>query len=98
MEAGMARSRWILLALMAALLASLAAVPSASAQELSPTYPLGPLVPPEFANPPESVPRGPVGEYPEDWARCVRDNPPGPQQYPRELDTRAVDPSTPNPL
>ncbi len=55
-------------------------------------------MPPEFALPPQSVPPGPVGEYPEDWAECVRENPPPPQQYPRDLDLRAVDPAAPNPL
>src|ERR687896_220483 len=64
----------------------------------APAAPKGPLVPPEFATPPQAVPPGPVGEYPEDWARCVRDNPPPPQQYPRELDVRAADPAAPNPL
>ena len=63
-----------------------------------PSYPLGPLVPPEFAAPPASVPPGPMGEYPEDWAECVQDNPPPPQQYPRDLDLRAADAAAPNPL
>jgi endoglucanase len=80
-----------------ALLAALTTASAASAQT-PPSYPLGPLVPPEFAQEPDPVPRGPVGDYPEDWAQCVRDNPPPPQLYPRELDVRAVDPAAPNPL
>jgi endoglucanase len=83
-----------------AVVGSLVAAPGAAAQEAPPppVYPLGPLVPPEFAQPPETVPPGPIGEYPEDWAECVRDNPPGPQQYPHELDVRAANPAAPNPL
>jgi endoglucanase len=69
--------------------------PAASAQT---AYPLGPLVPPEFAQPPASVPPAPVGEYPPDWERCLADNPPQPQVYPRDLDMRGVDPASPNPL
>jgi endoglucanase len=83
----------ILLAVLAALTTA-----SAAAAQTPVSYPLGRLVPPELLEPPDTVPRGPVGEYPEDWAECVRDNPPGPQLYPRELDVRAVDPATPNPL
>ena len=79
-----------------ALIASLALAPAALAQE--PRYPLGPLVPPEFAAPPASVPPGPLGEYPEDWAECVQDSPPPPQIYPRDLDVRAADAAAPNPL
>ena len=82
-----------------ALIALLAGASPASAQDpLPPAYPEGPLVPSEFAAPPQNAPRGPLGEYPEDWARCVRDNPPPPQQYPRDLDVRGVDPGSPNPL
>jgi endoglucanase len=76
-----------------ALLAFLA--PAASAQS---PYPLGPLVPPEFAQAPASVPPGPFGQYPPDWEECLSDNPPPPQLYPRELDVRAADPAAPNPL
>jgi endoglucanase len=76
------------------LAALLAATTAASAQ----TYPLGPLVPPEFAQPPAEVPRGPIGKYPPDWQDCLRRNPPPPQVYPRELDVHAADPSAPNPL
>lgn len=80
-----------------ALVAALATASAAAAQ--TPTdYPLGDLVPPELVEPPDSVPRGPAGKYPEDWAECVRDHPPGAQLYPRELDMRAVDPAAPNPL
>jgi endoglucanase len=84
-----------LLSLLLALTAVLAGSSVASAQT---TYPLGRLVPPELAESPATVPRGPVGEYPEDWARCVRDNPPPPQVYPRDIDVRAADPAAPNPL
>jgi endoglucanase len=70
-------------------------VPAASAQT---RYPLGPLVPPELAAPPASVPSGPVGEYPPDWEECLEDNPPPPQVYPRDLDVRAASPDAPNPL
>jgi endoglucanase len=77
-----------------ALVASLAAATAASAQ----TYPLGPLVPPEFAQPPGEVPRGPVGQYPPDWQECLEKNPPPPQVYPRDLDVRGADPAAPNPL
>jgi endoglucanase len=80
-----------------ALLAALVPAAAASAQT-PPTYPLGRLVPPELLAPPDTVPRGPAGEYPEDWAKCVQDNPPGPQLYPHELDPRAVDPAASNPL
>jgi endoglucanase len=80
-----------------ALLAMLATADLARAQTPV-SYPLGRLVPPEFAEPPASIPRGPAGDYPEDWAACVRDNPPPPQVYPRELDPRAIDPAAPNPL
>jgi endoglucanase len=76
------------------LVASLAAATAASAQ----TYPLGPLVPPEFAQPPAVVPPGPFGQYPPDWEECLDENPPPPQVYPRELDVRAADPAAPNPL
>jgi endoglucanase len=69
--------------------------PVASAQT---PYPLGPLVPPEFAQPPASVPPGPIGQYPPDWEECLQDNPPPPQMYPRDLDMRGVDPAAPNPL
>jgi endoglucanase len=82
-----------------ALVALLGVVSAASAQDpLPPVPPEGPLVPPEFVEPPQSVPSGPRGQYPEDWAQCVRDNPPPPQLYPRELDLRGSDPASPNPL
>src|SRR5687767_5751520 len=76
------------------LAALLAAAGAASAQ----TYPLGPLVPPEFAQPPAEVPPGPVGQYPPDWEECLEENPPAPQVFPRELDVRAADAAAPNPL
>jgi endoglucanase len=86
----------ILLALVVSLLSATAA--SAQAPPVAPGHPLGPLVPPEFANPPAGLPHGPIGRYPEHWAECVRDRPRTPQQYPRELDVRGVDPASPNPL
>ena len=69
--------------------------PAAAAQT---PYPLGLLVPPELAQPPASVPPGPIGEYPPDWEKCLADNPPPPQVYPGDLDVRGVDPAAPNPL
>jgi endoglucanase len=74
----------------------LALAPSAAAAQTS--YPLGRLVPPEYAQVPDTVPRGPVGDYPEDWVKCGNGHRPEAQVYPRELDQRAVDPATPNPL
>jgi endoglucanase len=80
-----------------ALLALLIAAPSAVAQT-PPSYPLGPLVPPEFAQEPASVPRGPVGDYPEDWVECGNGHRFEAQVYPHALDVRAADPAAPNPL
>ncbi len=74
----------------------LALAPSAAAAQTP--YPLGRLVPPEYAQAPDGVPRGPVGDYPEDWAKCGDGHRPEAQVYPRELDPRAVDPVAPNPL
>ena len=74
----------------------LALAPSAAAAQTP--YPLGRLVPPEYAQAPDTVPRGPVGDYPEDWAKCGDGHRPEAQVYPRELDPRAVDPVAPNPL
>ncbi|HEV3378295.1 MAG TPA: glycoside hydrolase family 6 protein [Thermoleophilaceae bacterium] len=85
------------LSLLALVVSLLAAATAASAQTPT-TYPLGPLVPPEFAQPPAEVPPGPVGQYPPDWAECLKKNPPPPQVYPRDLDIRAADPAAPNPL
>src|SRR5688500_15843276 len=73
-----------------------ALAPSAAAAQTS--YPLGRLVPPEYAQAPDTVPRGPVGDYPEDWVKCGSGHRPEAQVYPRELDQRAVDPAAPNPL
>jgi endoglucanase len=56
-----------------------------------------PLVPPEFVTPPASVPPGPIGEYPEDWAKCVAENP-AQAIVPAGVDARGIDPSSPNPL
>src|SRR5829696_8847054 len=77
--------------------AALVGAASASAQTPT-TYPLGRLVPPELAEPPATIPRAPIGEYPEDWAECLAKNPPPPQTYPRDLDVRGADPAAPNPL
>jgi len=89
----MLRLRPILLALVACLVTA-----AAAAAQTPPSYPLGRLAPAELLAPPDTVPRGPVGDYPEDWAKCVRDHPAGAQLYPHELDPRAVDPLAPNPL
>jgi endoglucanase len=75
-----------------------AALTGASAASAQTPYPLGRLVPPEFAAEPAAIPHGPVGDYPEDWAKCVSEHPPPPQVYPRDVDVRGVDPSSPNPL
>jgi endoglucanase len=74
----------------------LALAPSAAAAQTP--YPLGRLVPLEYAQAPETVPRGPAGDYPEDWAKCGNGHHPEAQVYPHELDVRAVDPLAPNPL
>jgi endoglucanase len=87
----MTRSGSILLAL----LVSLTAATAASAQTL---YPAGPLVPSEYAAPPATVPPAPLGQYPPDWEKCVQNNPPGEQVYPRDLDMRGAAPDAPNPL
>jgi endoglucanase len=57
----------------------------------------GPLVPPEFAQAPDSVPPGPSGEYADDWLDCVARRPSQPL-VPAGIDPRGVDPSLPNPL
>jgi endoglucanase len=74
----------------------LAMAPAAAAAQAP--YPLGRLLPPEFAQAPDTVPRGPVGDYPEDWAKCGGGHRPDAQVYPHELDPRAVDTTAPNPL
>ena len=56
------------------LLLALAAVfPAAAAAQ---GYPAGRLVDPAMISPPESIPPGPVGEYPEDWGKCVAETNP----------------------
>src|SRR5215208_1122039 len=62
------------------------------------SYPTGRLLDPALINPPEHVPPGPVGEYPEDWAKCVAETNPDWPTAPAGLDPRGVDPSLPNPL
>jgi endoglucanase len=73
------------------------ALPSA-ANAQDPLPPEGPLVPPQFANPPERVPAPPVGDYPEDWAKCINQTDPAAPVLPAGIDPRGVDPSSPNPL
>ena len=91
----MRRSLTILLALTAALTGASVA----HAQLPAPALPApSALVPPEFVNPPETVPPGPVGEYPEDWAKCVSENSSPPPVLPAGIDPRGVDPASPNPL
>ena len=53
---------------------------------------------PQFANPPERVPAPPVGDYPEDWAKCVNQTDPAAPVLPAGIEPRGVDPSSPNPL
>ncbi|HEX6652260.1 MAG TPA: glycoside hydrolase family 6 protein [Thermoleophilaceae bacterium] len=72
------------------------ALPAAAGAQLP--YVPGPLVDPALVTPPESVPAGPVGEYPEDWAKCVAQTRPTWPTAPAGIDPRAVDPSAPNPL
>jgi endoglucanase len=79
---------------LAVLLILLAAPAAASAQLPAP----GPLLPPEFAAEPAQLPGGPVGKYPEDWAKCVAQHPTPAPAVPPGIDPRGVDPSSPNPL
>ena len=58
----------------------------------------GRLLPPELATEPESAPVPPFGEYPDDWALCVRDRPPPPPFGIPGIDPRGVAPDSPNPL
>jgi endoglucanase len=76
-------------------LAIVFAAPTAAAAQLPAP---GPLLLPEFAPEPTSVPRGPVGRYPADWARCVRRRRPLAPVLPLGIDPRGVDPTSPNPL
>ena len=55
----MLRRRLTLVTLFAALVPA-----SAASAQVPPSYPLGPLEPGEFVEPPAAVPRGLVGEYP----------------------------------
>jgi len=77
-------------------LAFVVAAPAAASAQLP--YVPGPLVDPAMVTPPESVPPGPVGQYPEDWAKCVAQTRPTWPTAPLGIDPRAVDPSAPNPL
>jgi endoglucanase len=85
----MSLSRLCLPALVAAL-----ALPAAADAQI-PTA--GRLVPPEFAQEPAQLPPGPRGDYPEDWAECVRRHP-AQSLVPPGLDPRGADPASPNPL
>jgi len=78
--------------LTAALLAACPAIAGAQA------YTPGRLVDPALVEPPASVPPGPRGEYPEDWAECVAETRPTWPSAPPGVDPRAVDPSSSNPL
>jgi endoglucanase len=87
------------LALLVSLTAALAGASAAQAQlPLVPLPPPAALVAPEWVNPPETIPPGPVGDYPEDWAKCVAENPAPPPLLPSGIDPRGVDPGSPNPL
>ena len=87
------------LAILAALTAALTGASVAHAQlPAAPLPPPSALVAPEWVNPPESIPPGPVGEYPEDWAKCVSETRPAPPVLPAGIDPRGVDPASPNPL
>lgn len=57
----------------------------------------GPMQPPSFAAEPAQVPPGPRGEYPEDWAACMKQHP-SQSVVPVGIDPRGVDPVLPNPL
>ena len=81
-----------------AVLASLVVLAVFPAAAGAQSYPTGRLVDPALINPPDQVPPGPVGEYPEDWAKCVAQNNPVWPTAPPGIDPRAVDPSLPNPL
>jgi endoglucanase len=72
------------------------ALPAAAGAQLP--YVPGPLVDPALVTPPDAVPSGPVGEYPEDWAKCVAKTNPTWPTAPLGIDPRGVDPAAPNPL
>jgi endoglucanase len=61
-------------------------------------YVPGRLVNPALLNPPATIPPGPVGKYPEDWAKCVSATRPVWPTAPFGIDPRGVDPAAPNPL
>src|SRR3954471_2159619 len=72
------------------------ALPAVAGAQLP--YLPGTLVDPALVTPPDSIPAPPVGEYPEDWAKCVAQTNPTWPTAPPGIDPRAVDPSAPNPL
>ncbi len=76
-------------------LVALLALPAAAAAQLPPP---APLLPPGFVSEPASVPSGPAGRYPDDWARCVRARNPAPPLLPAGIDPRGFAPGSPNPL
>ena len=71
-----------------AVLASLAVVAVFPAVAGAQSYPTGRLVDPALINPPEHVPPGPVGEYPEDWAKCVAETNPAWPTAPPGIDPK----------
>jgi endoglucanase len=77
-------------------LALVVALPATASAQLP--YMPGALVDPGLVTPPDSIPSAPVGEYPEDWAKCVAQTRPTWPTAPPGIDPRAVDPSAPNPL
>jgi endoglucanase len=86
----MSRIRFLLLTLALA-----AAFPAAASAQ---SYATGRLVDPALVSPPEYIPAAPVGEYPEDWAKCVAQTNPVWPTAPPGIDARGVDPALPNPL
>lgn len=74
---------------------ALLAAPAGARAELPPP---GPLLPPEFVEEPERIPPPPVGNSPDDWARCVAENAAPPPALPLGIDPRGMDPDSPNPL
>ena len=68
------------------ILALVAVVPAVAGAQ---SYPTGRLVDPALVNPPEHVPPGPVGEYPEDWAKCVAETIPSGRRRPPASTPRA---------
>lgn len=74
------------------------ALPATASAQSAPLPAPGPLLAPDLVAPPEGVPPGPVGRYPDDWAECVRRTQPAPPLLPAGIDPRGVEPASPNPL